>query len=416
MNPLLPLAYFTPDVEARVMPDGRLYLYGSNDISGDKAYCSKEYRVYSTDDPKLEKWTVHDVSFENTKKNPGIPWSPDTILYAPDAIEKNGKYYLYICGENEFEAVAESDFPTGPFGKARPVVGADGDGIDPSVFVDEDGQAYYFWGQFRLKGGKLQEDMATLDPKSICSEVLTEMEHGFHEGASIRKRNGKYYMVYTDISRGRATCMSYAVADAPLGPYKKGGVIIDNVYCDPQSWNNHGCIAEYKGQWYVFYHRASQNSKTSRRVCAEPIFFKEDGSICEVKMTSQGPGSALGAGEQIPAAAACRMKGNGYIVPTADAESCGEILTNMGGGNWIEDWAEYRYIDFGDGADYWKIRARGNGKITVKIEGLGEIGTVGVTAENWQEFSTKLLKNVSGIKTVWLLFDGQQMDVDWFTF
>lgn len=83
--------------------------------------------------------------------------------------------------------------------------GADGDGIDPAVFIDDDGTAYYFWGQFQLRGGILTDDMTALIPESVKSNILTEHEHGFHEGASIRKRNGKYYLVYTDISRGRAT-------------------------------------------------------------------------------------------------------------------------------------------------------------------------------------------------------------------
>ena len=63
MNPLLPRNFFIPDVEAHVMPDGRLYLYGSCDISGKKEYCGTEYRVFSTDDPQLSRWTDHGVSF-----------------------------------------------------------------------------------------------------------------------------------------------------------------------------------------------------------------------------------------------------------------------------------------------------------------------------------------------------------------
>ena len=443
MNPLLPRKYFTPDAEARVMPDGKLYLYGSQDISGHKDYCSKKYHVFVTDDPKMEKWTDCGVSFSNEKGEPSIPWSPDTTLYAPDAIHKDGKYYLYICGANSFEAVAESDCPGGPFGNARPVVGADGTSIDPSVFVDDDGQAYYFWGQFRLMGAKLKEDMATLDLSTLHTEVLIEMEHGFHEGSSIRKRNGKYYMVYTDISRGRATCLSYAVSDAPLGPYKKGGVILDNMFCDPKSWNDHGSIQEFNGQWYVFYHRSSQNSMTSRRVCAEPIYFNADGSINEVEMTSQGASGPINAFETIDASIACRLKGNLYIAPEPgcdrQADGVNEILMNGGGGNWIEDWAEYRYIDFGVGADSWKLRASGKGKISVMVEDFGIVGTLDVDAEGFVELSGALRaggadacgqsgmavqtgaagqsgQKVSGVKAVWLLLDGKDLSVDSFRF
>lgn len=96
MNPLLPTQFFTPDAEARVMPDGRLYLYGSNDLSGCADYCSKEYHVYVTDDDKMEHWTDCGVSFRNTADHPGLHWSPDTVLFAPDAIERDGKTYLYM--------------------------------------------------------------------------------------------------------------------------------------------------------------------------------------------------------------------------------------------------------------------------------------------------------------------------------
>lgn len=420
MNPLLPRKYFTPDVEARVMPDGKLYLYGSQDISGNPDYCSKKYHVFVTDDPKMEQWTDCGISFSNYAENPGIPWSPDTVLYAPDAIYKDGKYYLYICGENNFEGVAEADNPAGPFGNAKVIEGADGKSIDPSIFVDEDGQAYYFWGQFRLMGAKMNPDMASLDLNTLNTSLLTEMEHGFHEGASIRKRNGKYYMVYTDIARGKATCMSYAVADAPLGPYKKGGVIVDNIYCDPQSWNDHGSIEEYNGQWYVFYHRSSQNSVTSRRVCVEPIFFDENGFIQEVEMTSQGASGPINGFCSIDASIACRMKGNVYIAPQAGcdrfADDVNEVLTNAGGGNWIENWAEYKYIDLGDGATAWKVCASGCGKVSVMVQDYGIVGSVEVHAEEFVELFGELTQAVEGVKAVWILMDGKGISVDWFEF
>ncbi len=415
MNPLLPKYFFMPDAEARVMPDGRLYLYGSQDISGSEDYCSKEYHVFSTDDPKLERWTDHGVSLSNTKENAGIPFSPDVNLYAPDCVYFNGKYYLFVCGADRTEAVLESDSPSGPFVNAKPVTVADGDGIDPAVFVDDDGQVYYFWGQFRLKGAKLKSDMATLDTASLNESILTEPEHGFHEGASIRKYNGKYYMVYTDISRGKATCLSYAMSDSPLGLYKKRGVIIDNIYCDPESWNNHGSIECFKGQWYVFYHRSSQNSNTNRRVCAEPIYFDKDGLIREVNMTSQGASEAITAFSEIDASVACRLKGDVYIAPENDC-STNEVLTDGGDGNLIEDWAQYSYIDFSDGAFRWHIRAKGNGTVAVMIEDYGIIGTVDINTNEFSVLSGALSQKITGTKVVWLLLNGKGICVDWFRF
>ena len=419
MNPILPKNYFIADVEARVMPDGRLYMYGSYDLRDFWTYCSYKYHVFSTDDPTMTNWVDHGLAFENTEENPGVPWKPNELLFAPDAIYKDGKYYLFICGEGGYEAVAVSDKPYGPFTDIKPVVGADGDGIDPAVFIDDDGQAYYFWGQFSLRGAKLMDDMCTLDRDSIVKGVLTEHEHGFHEGSSIRKINGRYYLVYTDISRGRATCMSYAVSDSPLGPYKKGGVIIDNMYCGPLTWNDHGSLCEYNGQWYVFYHRSSQGNDKNRRVCVEPITINEDGSINEVCMTSQGPAGPINAFAPIEAACACRMIGKVHNInedPEKDAAK--EILADCGGGNFKDDWAEYKYIDFGDGVSSCKLTARGKGVLELRVNGSDEaIGSVEIDGEDgFNEYTMKITKETKGVRTLWVFFKGRGMALDSFYF
>ena len=404
MNPILPDNCFVPDGEARVMPDGRLYIYGSWDISGENSYCSYELHCFSTAD--LEHWTDHGVIFENDKQWCGIPWSPNCRLYAPDAIYKNNKYYLYVCGSGNEEGVAIGDTPTGPFSTAEKIEGANGSGIDPAVFVDDDGQAYYFWGQFHLRGGKLDEDMKTILPDSVEEHLLTEWEHGFHEGASIRKRGNKYYMVYTDISRGQATCLSYAMADHPLGPYKKCGTIIDNVYCDPQSWNNHGSIAEFHGKWYVFYHRSSQNKRTCRRICIEPITFDEKGLIQEVAQTSQGASSAFDVLACIPARTACRMMGNCYI----DHIQGQEVLESQAKRHWGNaSWAEYKFLDFGKGeAAFFQISVCGKGKITLKAENNQELCAVSFDNTQFEKVSVPVEK-LEGIHAVWLFLEGEFM-------
>jgi beta-xylosidase len=295
-----------------------------------------------------------------------------------------------------------ADSPIGPFSPAEPIVGADGDSIDPSIFVDDDGQAYYFWGQFTLRGGKLMDDMKTLIPESVKTGIVTEWEHGFHEGASIRKRNGKYYMVYTDISRGKATCMSYAIADYPLGPYKKGGAIVDNIYCDPSTWNDHGSIAEFKGQWYVFYHRSSQNRNTCRRVCAEPIFFDENGYIKEVEMTSSGAEYALNPFNGIPARAACRMIGNCFVTLEDDRE----VLVKQSGGHWMTDWAEYKYLDFADGATTLTVTVKGKGRISFRTDGADILGSVDFDTHEVKEY-TATVSTVAGRRPLWLFLDGE---------
>lgn len=170
-------------------------------------------------------------------------------------------------------------------------------GIDPTVFVDDDGQAYYYWGQFSLKGAKIKPNMTELDEASIRDSLIDSREHFFHEGSFVFKRKGIYYVLYAHEGRRdrRPTSLGYATSSSPLGPFTYKGVVIDNFGCDPETWNNHGSIAEFNGQWYVFYHRSSHGSQIMRRACAEPIEFNADGTIDEVEMTSQGAGKPLDA-------------------------------------------------------------------------------------------------------------------------
>ena len=320
---LLPINVSIPDGEAHTMPDGKTYLYGSLDKKND-AWCSQEYVVASSADLKnwqySKSFSIKDVPwagktdmhalFKNAKSIEDLPLNiqkflpkeaaalpfktlveqivqhleaynrKNLALYAPDCIYKNGKYYLYFCMSDETEGVAAADSPAGPFTNAvqLPV-----SGIDPAVFVDDDGTAYYYWGQFASHGARLAADMMHIEQGSIVDNLLTEREHHFHEGSSMRKRNGIYYYVFADISRGKPTCLGYATAKSPLGPFVYQGVIVDNSKLNPESWNNHGSIEEINGQWYVFFH-VSAEGKYMRKACMAPIEFDENGRIKEVQI------------------------------------------------------------------------------------------------------------------------------------
>lgn len=352
-NPLLPLENFIPDGEAHTMRDGRTYLYGSMDVYPE-FWCCERYKVFST--KGMEDLQDHGVSMD-------AAWIPDPAvhyLYAPDAIEKGGKTYLYICCDDQSEWVAVADTPAGPFSEPSKMEGAQG--IDPAVFVDDDGTAYYYWGQFQLNGCRLKENMREIEEGSVVRGLITEKEHFFHEGSSMRKRNGIYYLVFADVSRGKPspyggtpTCLGYATSTNPLGPFTYRGVIIDNAACDPASWNNHGSIEEIDEQWYVFYHRSTCGESRMRRACCERIYFDEQGLIQEVPMTSSGANAYLDAkGLLFDAPLACALSGTCYI----DALKRGR---------------EERIvrIEEGDTAVFRYIRMAGERQCKIKTEGKG---------------------------------------------
>ena len=407
MNPVLQLNFIETDVEARQRQDGRAYLYGSYDIPDGTTYCSYEYHVFSSGN--FSDWTEHGVSLRTLGPNAGVPWS-QSPLYAPDCICKNGVYYLYFCTGDGSEGVAFSKSPAGPFTGAVPLQASNGDGIDPAVFLDDDGQCYYYWGQFAVRGARLKPSMTEIDPKTFRRNLLTDREHGFHEGVSVRKRNGLYYMVYTDISRGKATCISYATGRSPLGPFQKGGVIIDNTGCDPKSWNNHGSIQEIDGRWYVFYHRSTHNSPYSRRVCAEPIRFEPDGSIPEVEMTTQGASRAIACTDYLEASRACLLSGKVHIDSVGVDRVYRDYLAFIEDG----DWAAYKYLYFDGAASRFMVKAASSaygGVIEIRLdERDGEcIGRAVVEpTQGWQSWEAFYcgVKAVKGTHAVYLVFHG----------
>lgn len=425
-NPVLPPHLHIPDSEAHVMPDGRVYLYGSWDQE-EQLFCSKQYRVFSSDN--MTDWTDHGVSFdalqvpwvydEQAPKYSGsIDWSkptpflrkmierdtkdgtleipqfPKDMLFAPDAIHRDGKYYLYFCMADSSEGVAVADKPEGPF---RDPVQLPCGGIDPAVFIDEDGQAYFYWGQFYAHAARLKPNMTEFAEGSIVSNLVTEADHFFHEGSSLRKRGDTYYFVYSSMIRGKPTSLAYATSKSPLGPYHYRGVIVDNDGCDPQSWNNHGSIEEVNGQWYVFYHRSSRNRQQKRRLCIEPIFFREDGTIGEVKMTSQGAGRPFAIGETIEAYRACQLSGHAFISPNSYGD---EVLTGIQDG----DLAYFRYAEWEREANRIKIDAVGSGQITIYLDDEEEASGV-VTIQEGITISSSFV-GIRGRHEIRLEFSG----------
>jgi len=209
---------YTADPSAHVWKDGRLYVYPSHDIDPPRG-CDlmDRYHVFSTDD--MVNWVDHGEILNSTQ----VPWGrPEGgFMWAPDCAFKDGTYYFYFPHPSGTDwnntwkiGIATSKSPTSDF-KVQgylpdlPAFAM----IDPAVFVDDDGQAYFFYGGGgKCMGGKLKDNMMELDGQ------LQEMKglDDFHEAAWVHKHKGKYYLSYADNQPG-ANRMKYAMSDSPLG-------------------------------------------------------------------------------------------------------------------------------------------------------------------------------------------------------
>jgi hypothetical protein len=296
-NPLI-MDQFTADPTARVF-NGKLYVYPSHDIRCEETqgrpdwFCMPDYHVFSSEN--LTDWTDHGkiLGQEN------VPWADSKAysMWAPDAVEKNGKYYFYFPtrtkeasdGEGGFSiGVAIADNPEGPFvAQPEPIKGVNG--IDPNVLIDKDGQAYLYWSQNKVFGAKLKVNMLELasEPK-IFSELP---QKGLIEGPFVFERNGTYYLTYPHVAN-KTERLEYATGDNPLGPFIHKGVIMDESVSG--TWTNHHSITEYKDQWILFYHDndLSPDFDKNRSIRADSLFFEENGNIEKVVPTHRGIGKS----------------------------------------------------------------------------------------------------------------------------
>ena len=285
---------FTADPTARVF-NGRVYLYPSHDIQVAEGarpnwFCMADYHVFSSDD--LTTWQDHGVIISQED----VPWGKPNgySMWAPDCVEKGGKYYFYFPngpkeGRGFAIGVATADLPDGPYTlEAEPIKGVMG--IDPCVLIDDDGSAYLYWSGMGLRGAKLKENMKELEGESRMMEGLPE---GFKEGPFAFKRKGYYYLTFPWVRKeGGTETLAYAMSDSPLGPWTFKGIIMAEHANG--CWTNHHSLVEYKGQWYLFYHHNDFSPRDDKRrsVCIDKIAFNADGTIQEVKPTLRGVGIA----------------------------------------------------------------------------------------------------------------------------
>ena len=288
---------FTADPTARVF-NNKVYLYPSHDIfppEGQRQdwFCMEDYHVFSSEN--LTDWTDHGVIVTQNQ----VPWvKPDSYsMWAPDCVERNGKYYFYFpaapkSGRGFSVGVAVADRPEGPFvPEPEPIKGVLG--IDPCVLVDGDGQSYIYWSGMGLRGAKLQPDMKQLDGEQQVMEGLPE---GFKEGPFAFRRGDWYNLTFPWVRRSKENganpteTLAYAMSKSPLGPWDFKGLIMAEHANG--CWTNHHSIVNYRGQWYLFYHHNPLSPRDDKRrsVQIEKLYFNADGTIREVKETMRGVG------------------------------------------------------------------------------------------------------------------------------
>ena len=304
---------YTADPSAHVF-NGKLYIYPSHDLEHDgednddgDEYQMEDYHILSMDD--VDAPCVDNGEALHMRD---IPWVSKQ-MWAPDCIEKDGKYYLYFPARDKdlrfHLGVAVSDSPVGPF-KADPDYIKGSFSIDPAVLQDDDGAAYIYFGG--LWGGQLEkwqtgefvENPAPIpaDAKALGPQVakLTDDLHQFaeapkeitildengepikagdedrryFEGPWMHKYNGKYYLSY---STGTTHYLVYAIGDSPMGPFTYAGRILEPVI----GWTTHHSIVEYKGKWYLFYHDSSLSGGVNHRRCVKfrELKYDENGKI-----------------------------------------------------------------------------------------------------------------------------------------
>ncbi|MEQ4724861.1 family 43 glycosylhydrolase [Nonomuraea sp. B19D2] len=423
-NPIVQTIY-TAD-PAPLVHNGRVYLYTGHDEDGSTYFTMKEWRVWSSTD--LVNWTDH-----------GSPMSVATFSWASadawagQAVYRNGKFYWYVPVKDRASGqmaigVGISDSPTGPFTDAigRPLV-RNGE-IDPTVFIDDNGQAYLYWGNPNLWYVRLNPDMISYSG-SPTQIPLTTAGFGtrtgntsrptlYEEGPWVYKRNGLYYNVFA------AKCCSefigYSTAPGPTGPWTYRGTVMPT---QGSSFTNHPGVIDYKGGSYFFYHNGALpgGGGFTRSVAVEKFTYNADGTIPTINMTTTGAPQAGTLNPYVRQEAETIAWESGV-----ETEPASEGGMNVG---WIEngDYIKVKGVAFGSGATSFTARvasATSGGRIELRLDGangtLAGTCTVPVTG-GWQTWTTVTcpVNGTTGTRDLYFKYtggSGNLFNVNWWQF
>ena len=333
---------------APMVHNGTMYVYTGHDEDGADFFWMQEWRVYSTQD--MVNWQDHGspLALES------FSWADDRA-WAGQTIERDGKFYWYICAHSKLSGgmaigVAVSDSPTGPFKDAigKPLFeNGSWDHIDPTVMIDDDGQAWLMWGNPQVYYLKLNRDMISYEgelgklpmtEEAFGGPMMKEREKGktykdsYVEGPWLTKRNGVYQLLYA--AGGVPEHISYSIAPSVLGPWKYAGEIMP--LCDTNSFTNHCGVADYKGHSYFFYHtgKLPNGGGFGRSVAVEEFKYNADGSFPKIKPTDTGvkPVATFNPYRKVEAETMAFSKG----VKTEQNDEVGVYVSDIHNGDYIK--------------------------------------------------------------------------------
>ena len=404
LNPIFPGWEYIPDGEPHVFGD-RVYLYGSHDRFGGESFCMNKYVCWSAPTNELGNWTCHGLLYDVA--NDPLNESGEWCGFAPDACKgPDGRYYFFYALNNDGAiSVAVSDTPDGNFkfhghvktesGRIYGLQVGDAFCFDPAVLVDDDGSVHLYIGfsasgdmpevyeehskKFNCKGAwhiELDSDMLTMKseplyiaPGHFSASGTAYEGHGFFEGPSMRKFNGRYYFIYSSENYHE---LCYALGDSPRGPFEYKGVLVSNgdVGIDGRTTpishtsNNHGSVEKIGEHYYVFYHRHTNKTMFSRQACAEKLTMNADGTFDQAEITSCGlNGGPLKAEGEYSARIACNMSAwvdsPPYLTQTGADRECDDdqYVANLNNDTFVG----FKYFDF-----------KGAEKLTVKVKATSD--------------------------------------------
>jgi len=399
---------FTSDPAPMVYKD-TVFLYTGHDEDDADGFKMLDWLLYTSTD--MVNW--RDRGAVATLKD--FAWAGTNGAWAAQCIYRNGKFYLYCPVQLRGIGVLVSDSPYGPFTDplGKQLINNSSDDIDPSVFIDEDGQAYLYWGNPNVYYVKLNKDMISYSGSIVKLPKIQT----YQEAPWIYKCNDRYYLAFA------STCcpegIGYAMSDSPMGPWTYKGSIMDG---NPNSSGNHPGIIDFKGKTYVFgFNYAINFSQTTvhrerRSVCAEVMKYSADGAIPKLSWW----------GGAIPSPSGISQVGNLNPFDTTQAEVIcwekgvrTEACKDNGGGMYVDsihsgDYIKVKGADFGTGAASFDARvasAAGGGSIEIHLDSLSgtAAGTCSVKGTGgWQTWTTNscAVSGAAGVHDLFLKFTG----------